>query len=165
LFRSYCQRSSSWFSIADTQDASTEKIHDKVINILKESFRPEFLNRIDEIVIFNYLGKNEIKKIVELELRKVDKRLGVKNISLTVTETAKEVLAARGFDANLGARPLRRVIQKLVLDPLAIKIVSGEVQEGDNILVDAQNSEIIIKPPLKKLNFLKLLKLPLNYVS
>jgi len=60
---------------------------------------------------------------------------------------------------------LRRVIQKLVLDPLAIKIVSGEVQEGDNILVDAQNSEIIIKPPLKKLNFLKLLKLPLNYVS
>jgi len=146
------------FSIADTQDASTEKIHDKVINILKESFRPEFLNRIDEIVIFNYLGKNEIKKIVELELRKVDKRLGVKNISLTVTETAKEVLAARGFDANLGARPLRRVIQKLVLDPLAIKIVSGEVQEGDNILVDAQNSEIIIKPPLKKIKLPKTIK-------
>jgi len=116
---------------------------------LKESFRPEFLNRIDEIVIFNYLGTKEIKMIVDLELNKVEKRLYSKHISLTVTDAAKEILAARGFDANLGARPLRRVIQKLVLDNLALKIVSGEVKEGDNILVDALQDQIIVKSPVR----------------
>ena len=137
------------FSVQAAEDGSNEKIHDKVMAVLKESFRPEFLNRIDEIVIFNYLGKDEIKKIVDLELRKVDKRLRSKNIGITVTDAAKDVLAARGFDANLGARPLRRVIQKLVLDALALKIVSGEVKEGDNALVDAQDSNIVIKLPVK----------------
>jgi len=135
------------FSVQTAADATKEKLHEKVMAVLKEAFRPEFLNRIDEIVIFNYLGKEEIKKIVDLELNKVEKRLRHKNISIAVTEIAKEVLAQRGFDSNLGARPLRRVIQKLVLDALALKIVSGDVKEGDNILVDAADNEIVIKSP------------------
>ena len=135
------------FSAQTAEDSSKEKLHDKVMAVLKEAFRPEFLNRIDEIVIFNYLGKEEIKRIVDLELNKVGKRLHHKNIGITVTEVAKDVLAQRGFDSNLGARPLRRVIQKLVLDALALKIVSGDVKEGDNILVDAKDSEIVINSP------------------
>jgi len=137
------------FSVQNAEDATKEKLHDKVMAVLKEAFRPEFLNRIDEIVIFNYLGKPEIKKIVDLELGKVDKRLSRKKISVTVSESAKELLAQRGFDSNLGARPLRRVIQKLVLDALALKIVSGDVKEGDNVLVEAEGSEIVVKAPEK----------------
>lgn len=135
------------FSAQSAEDITKEKLHEKVMGVLKESFRPEFLNRIDEVVIFNYLGKEDIKKIVDLELKKVDKRLHHKNIRINVTENAKEVLAQRGFDSNLGARPLRRVIQKLVLDALALKIVSGEVREGDNVFVDTKDSEIVIKSP------------------
>jgi ATP-dependent Clp protease ATP-binding subunit ClpA len=112
---------------------------------LKEEFRPEFLNRIDEIIIFNYLGKPEIKKIVDLELQKVAERLKNKKIEIKVTEKAKELLAERGFDPNLGARPLKRVIQKLVLDPLSLKIVGGKVLEGEKVMVDLENDEIIFR--------------------
>ena len=80
------QRSGAGFFGANREDSGKEKIHDKVMAVLKESFRPEFLNRVDEIVIFNYLGKEEIKKIVDLELQKVDKRLHSKNIRITVAE-------------------------------------------------------------------------------
>ena len=124
-----------------TQEAS---LRAKVMVALKEKFRPEFLNRIDEIVIFNYLGKKEIRQIVELELAKVAKRLEGKKISIVVTDKAKEILAQKGFDPNLGARPLRRVIQKLVLDPLALKIVAGQAKEGERVFVDGVGAKIVI---------------------
>jgi len=114
---------------------------------LKENFRPEFLNRIDEIIIFNYLGKPEIKKIVDLELEKVAERLKSKKIEIQATESAKEFLAERGFDQNLGARPLKRVIQKQVLDPLSLKIVSGEVKEGERVMVDLEEGKIKFLTP------------------
>ncbi len=146
------------FSARPDEENGKEKIHDKVMAVLKESFRPEFLNRVDEIVIFNYLGKSEIKKIVDLELQKVDKRLGSKNIRVIVSDPAKELLSRRGFDSNLGARPLRRVIQKLVLDGLALKIVSGEIKEGDSVLVDAENDEIVVKAPVREIKTRKTAK-------
>jgi ATPases with chaperone activity, ATP-binding subunit len=146
------------FSVQSAEDASKEKTHDKVMAVLKEAFRPEFLNRVDEIVIFNYLGKEEIKRIVDLELQKVGKRLHAKHIGISVTESAKEVLSQRGFDSNLGARPLRRVIQKLVLDALALKIVSGTVKDGDNVLVDAQNNEIVVNSPVRNIKTRKAAK-------
>ena len=124
---------------------SRENLKEKVMAALKENFRPEFLNRIDEIIIFNYLGKPEIKKIVDLQLANVAERLRQKQIEIKVTEKAKEFLAERGFDQNLGARPLKRVIQKMVLDPLALKIVSGELKEKDNIIVDLQGNGIVFK--------------------
>ncbi|MDP1538480.1 MAG: AAA family ATPase [bacterium] len=124
---------------------SRENLKEKVMAALKENFRPEFLNRIDEIIIFNYLGKPEIKKIVDLQLANVAERLRQKQIEIKVTEKAKEFLAERGFDQNLGARPLKRVIQKMVLDPLALKIVSGELKEKDNIIVDLQADGIVFK--------------------
>ncbi|MFH1181226.1 MAG: AAA family ATPase [bacterium] len=129
----------------DTEKGERESLRDKVMTSLKENFRPEFLNRIDEIIIFNYLDKPEIKKIVELELQKVINRLQAKKIDLDIAESVKEFLAERGFDPNLGARPLKRVIQKQVLDPLSLKIVSGEIGEKDRILVGLENSRIVFK--------------------
>jgi len=122
-------------------------LKEKVMDALRENFRPEFLNRIDEIVIFNYLGKEEIRKIVELELEKIRQRLSNKNIDIKITQGAKDFLSKKGFDPNLGARPLKRVIQKLVLDPLALKIVGGQVKEKDKIIVDLEKDQIIFRSP------------------
>ena len=129
----------------DEEKSAREALREKVISALKENFRPEFLNRVDEIVIFNYLGKSEIKKIVDLELQKVTERLKEKKIEIQVTQKAKEILAERGFDPNLGARPLKRVIQREVLDPLSLKIVSGEIKEGERVVVDFEENKIIFR--------------------
>jgi ATP-dependent Clp protease ATP-binding subunit ClpB len=122
--------------------AEKEGLKDKVMSALRESFRPELLNRIDEIIIFNYLGKLQIKKIVNLELSKVVKRLKQNGIDIEITEVAKEFLAEKGYDPNLGARPLKRVIQKEVLNPLSMKIVSGEIKSGEKIVVDCRKDKI-----------------------
>ncbi|MCK4520266.1 AAA family ATPase [Candidatus Parcubacteria bacterium] len=128
----------------EKKEEVSQSLKDKVMPALKDSFRPEFLNRIDEIIIFNYLGKKEIKKIVEIELGKVVNRLKSKKITLNVTSKAKEFLAEKGFDPNLGARPLKRVIQKLVLDPLALKIVVGLLKEGERITADLKDGKIVL---------------------
>jgi ATP-dependent Clp protease ATP-binding subunit ClpA len=135
------------FVTGDEKKTQREALREKVISALKENFRPEFLNRIDEIVIFDYLSKEEIKKIVELELAKVTERLERKKIKIRVSEKAKEFLAEKGFDPNLGARPLKRVIQREVLDPLSLKIVSGEIKEGEGVIVDFANGKIIFQTP------------------
>ncbi|MDO8424718.1 MAG: AAA family ATPase [bacterium] len=133
--------------LGNSETGEKENLKEKVMEVLRSNFRPEFLNRIDEIVIFNHLDKQEIKKIVELEIQKVVTRLKQKNIEIKITQPAKDLLAEQGFDPNLGARPLKRVIQKLVLDPLAIKIVSGEIKNKDEIIIDAQDSQIIFRSP------------------
>ncbi|KPJ55368.1 Clp protease ClpB [Parcubacteria bacterium DG_72] len=125
--------------------AEKKNLKDKVMDVLRESFRPEFINRIDDIVIFNYLSKEDIKKIVDLELNKVSSRLSQKGIKIKVSEKAKQKLAEQGFDSNLGARPLKRVIQKRVLDPLALKIVTGQVLQGEEVKVDIDKDKIAIK--------------------
>ncbi|TSC56710.1 MAG: ATP-dependent Clp protease ATP-binding subunit ClpB [Parcubacteria group bacterium Greene0714_21] len=132
--------------VASSGEAESKKnaAKERVMAALKEEFRPEFLNRIDEFILFNYLGKAEIKNIVDLELAKVAKRMREHDIVLEVTEKAKELLAVKGFDQNLGARPLRRVVQKRVLDPLALQIVGGEIKAGDRVLLEASGEEIII---------------------
>ena len=139
--------------------AKRESLKEKIMKSLKENFRPEFLNRIDEIVIFNYLGKPEIKKIVDLELDKVENRLKSKKIKLKVSERLKELLAEKGFDPNLGARPLKRTIQKLILDPLSLKIISDEIKEGDNVFADISGEEIIFQSPETLIKFKKKKKL------
>ena len=139
------QEASLGFLGGDEKISQREALKEKVMTALKENFRPEFLNRIDEIIIFNYLGKPEIKKIVDLELAKVAQRLESKKIEIKVTESAKEFLAEKGFDQNLGARPLKRVIQRQVLDPLSLKIVSGQVREGERVVVDLEADKIIFR--------------------
>ena len=137
--------------VAEEQKLSQKKdLKEKVLSALKEKFRPEFLNRIDEIIIFDYLGVPEIKKIVNLELKKVQERLKKKQILLNVSEKAKEILVQEGFDSNLGARPLKRVIQKMILDPLALKMVIGQIQERDSVQINAKDRKIIFEEPTKK---------------
>lgn len=139
---------------AEEEIAERESMKDKIMDSLKEQFRPEFLNRIDEIVIFNNLNKSEIKQIVELELSKVEKRLISKDIAMRVSEKAKEFLANEGFDPNLGARPLKRVIQRMILDPLSLRIVTNEISEGSRIIIDVKNGKIVFETPklLPKIN-------------
>ncbi|MGH3054989.1 MAG: type VI secretion system ATPase TssH, partial [Gaiellaceae bacterium] len=100
-------------------------------------FKPEFLNRVDDIIIFRPLGKEQLVKIIELRLEDVRRLLADRKISLELTDGARELLFAEGFDPNFGARPLKRAIQKLVQDPLALKILDGEVLHGDHVIVDA----------------------------
>ena len=132
-----------------------ESMKDKIMDSLRDQFRPEFLNRIDEIVIFNYLKTEEIKRIVDLEFLKVQKRLAAKEITIKISEKAKEFLAKEGFDPNLGARPLKRVIQRLILDPLSVKIVTNEIAEGSRVLIDEKNGKVTFETPklLSKMSF------------
>ncbi|MDO8559189.1 MAG: AAA family ATPase [bacterium] len=133
--------------LAGKEGKDREDLKGKVMEALRENFKPEFLNRIDEIVIFNHLGKPEIKEIVELELRKVAERLSQKDIEIKISQQVKDILAEKGFDPNLGARPLKRVIQKLVLDPLALRIVTGQIQAKDRVMIDAEGEKIIFRMP------------------
>jgi len=118
-------------SEAEFDDASKQ-----VINALHAHFKPEFLNRVDDIIIFRPLGKEQLVKIIELRLEDVRRLLAERKISLELTDAAKDLLFTEGFDPNFGARPLKRAIQKLVQDPLALKILDGEVLHGDHVIVD-----------------------------
>ncbi|OGZ65304.1 MAG: ATP-dependent chaperone ClpB [Candidatus Staskawiczbacteria bacterium RIFCSPHIGHO2_01_FULL_36_16] len=143
----YINKMSSMGFDTKEEQAERESMREKIFDSLKESFRPEFLNRIDEVVIFNYLKKAQIKNIVDLELAKVEKRLAAKEIKIQISERAKDLLVKEGFDPNLGARPLKRVIQRLILDPLSIKIVTNEVAEGSRVLVDEKLGKIVFEVP------------------
>src|SRR5712691_9021645 len=114
-----------------------EKASEQVMNALHGHFRPEFLNRVDDIIVFSPLGKEQLVKIIELRLEDVRRLLADRKISIELTDSAKELLFTQGYDANFGARPLKRAIQKLIQDPLALKILDGEVPHGDHIVVDA----------------------------
>ncbi len=109
----------------------------QVMNTLHGHFKPEFLNRVDDIIIFHPLGKEQLVKIIELRLEDVRRLLADRKISLELTDAAKDLMFTQGFDPNFGARPLKRAIQKMIQDPLALKILDGEVLHGDHIVVDA----------------------------
>ncbi len=118
---------------ADAFDRASKQ----VMETLHGHFKPEFLNRVDDIIIFHPLGKEQLVKIVELRLEDLRRLLADRKISLELTDAAKELLFTEGYDPNFGARPLKRAIQKLVQDPLALKILDGEVLHGDHVVVDA----------------------------
>ena len=114
-----------------------ERASKQVLDALHGHFKPEFLNRVDDIIIFHPLGKEQLVKIVDLRLEDLRRLLADRKISLELTDAAKELLFTEGYDPNFGARPLKRAIQKLVQDPLALKILDGEVLHGDHVVVDA----------------------------
>ncbi|MBC8522049.1 MAG: ATP-dependent chaperone ClpB, partial [Methanomicrobia archaeon] len=125
------------------QEFSGKELHEKVMETLKMRFRPEFLNRIDEIIIFNPLGMDEIKKIVEIQMRYLQERLAGKKISISVSESVKELIASKGFDPVFGARPIKRTIQRMIEDPLSMQILNGEFGEGDTIKMDVSEGTIV----------------------
>jgi len=122
-----------------------KELRSKVMEALKMQFRPEFLNRIDEIVIFNSLGKDEIKRIVEIQLQYLQDRLIEKKISISFSDKIKELIADKGFDPIFGARPIKRTIQQMIENPLSIKILNGDFVENDIIKTDVKNKVIIFK--------------------
>ncbi|WP_426745630.1 ATP-dependent chaperone ClpB [Myxococcus faecalis] len=119
------------------KDELDEKTRDEVLDALRAHFRPEFLNRVDEIVIFEPLRKKDIYRIVDLQLAKLGKLLADKRLTLELTDAARELLAERGYDPTYGARPLKRAVQKNLLDPLAIKVLNCDFAPGDTIQADA----------------------------
>jgi len=118
-------------------ESAFEEATKQVMNALHGHFRPEFLNRVDDIIVFRPLGKEQLVKIVDLRLEDLRRLLSDRKISLELTDAAKELLFAEGYDPNFGARPLKRAIQKLIQDPLALKILDGDVLHGDHVVVDA----------------------------
>jgi ATP-dependent Clp protease ATP-binding subunit ClpA len=115
---------------------SDEQLKSKLMDVLRHTFKPEFLNRIDETVIFHSLGKPEIERIVEIQLGDLRKRLAERKLQLEVTAEAKAVLAERGYDPVFGARPLKRTIQRMIENPLAVEVLAGRFVEGDTIVVE-----------------------------
>ena len=131
--------------IQELGDTNSPEMEKRVMDALRSTFKPEFLNRIDEIVIFNSLGLEEIKKIVEIQMGLLAKRLETSKITLELTDKAKEFLANSGFDPVYGARPLKRTIQHLVQDPLAMKILDGSVKEGDHLRMDVRDGNLVFE--------------------
>jgi ATP-dependent Clp protease ATP-binding subunit ClpB len=121
-----------------------EEMRRRVMEAVKDHFRPEFLNRVDEMLIFHTLSLTQIKAIVEIQLKRVEKRLAERKLGLEVTEQAKEFLAREGYDPVFGARPLRRAIQRVLQDPLARRLLEHEFVEGDTVRVDAARGELIL---------------------
>jgi ATP-dependent Clp protease ATP-binding subunit ClpB len=115
---------------------------------MTQLFRPEFLNRIDEIVEFKPLSKEQIGEIVDLQLRRVRERLAERGLSLEITDEAKDVLAEAGWDPTYGARPLKRAIQRLVENPLALRLLEGDFAEGDTVRIDAKDGELVFEKAL-----------------
>ena len=103
---------------------------------MRQHFRPEFLNRVDEIIFFHALSRQHIKQIIDIQVRGLMKRLEERKIKVELTERTKEFLVQEGYDPVYGARPLKRAIQRRVLDPLALRVLEGEFAEGDRIVVD-----------------------------
>jgi ATP-dependent Clp protease ATP-binding subunit ClpB len=122
-----------------------EKVRPLIMQELRNTLRPEFLNRIDEVVIFLPLGREHIDRIVDIQLGHLRRRLAAKRIELEVSDTAKALLAREGYDPTFGARPLKRTIQRLVQDPLALKILEGDVVEGDTVRVDAEGDHLVFR--------------------
>jgi ATP-dependent Clp protease ATP-binding subunit ClpB len=130
---------------AGADEVSYQRMRDRVLEALRQQFRPEFLNRVDEILVFRALTEEELAKIVEIQVGWLQKRLEDRRIELEFSEEAKELLAKRGYDPVYGARPLRRVIQKTVETPLAKKIMTGDVPDGSRVRVSAEHQEILFQ--------------------
>jgi len=136
------------FSTGDNKDEvekEYENTKKEVMAELKRNFRPEFVNRIDEIIVFHKLTENELKQIVNIMLNQIKDRIKERNITLEIDEKAKELIIKKGTDTNYGARPLRRAIQTMLEDKLAEEILDGKLKNGDTARITAEDDEIIIK--------------------
>ncbi|HCW32845.1 MAG: ATP-dependent chaperone ClpB, ATP-dependent Clp protease ATP-binding subunit ClpB [Candidatus Peregrinibacteria bacterium GW2011_GWF2_39_17] len=131
--------------VIEKYSTDAKKQYDAVLKVLQMQFRPEFLNRVDDIIIFQYLIEEEISEIVGIQIAKVAERLAKKGITLEITKMARMWLASAGFDQAFGARPLKRVIQNKILDELALQIVEGKIMAGDKVVVDFKGDEVVIE--------------------
>ncbi len=150
-----------FLAVDDTKAKREEELKNKIQKSLEHHFRPEFLNRLDEIVIFNSLDTDALKQIAKIQLERLMQRIKNRNISISIAPSAEEALSKEGYDPHYGARPLRRLIQSKILNPLAEQIIGGKIKEEDSVLVDYNGKEFVIilkntkktlaKPKAKKL--------------
>ena len=132
----YVRKAGSLGFLQPTDSDEVRQSHEKITKALKDTFRPEFINRIDEIITFSPLGKEHMSKIVELQMKEVQERISEQGLNVQLTDAARDWLAETGYDPTFGARPLRRILQKHVESPLSTQLLSGTFHEGDTILVD-----------------------------
>jgi len=138
------------FKAADNRELSYNEIKDKVMSELKQTFRPEFLNRVDEVIVFHKLTKEQIYSIIDLMISRLAQQLELQGIIIEITESAKELLLKKGYDEKMGARPMRRSIQNLIEDPISEKIINGEIKSGQAIRVSSEDGQMIFD--IKKVN-------------
>lgn len=131
-------------------EGNSEQQEAGVMEALRSHFRPEFLNRVDETVLFQRLGRKELQRIVRLQLERVEARLCRKGLSLRISKESEDFLAEEGYDPIYGARPLKRAIQKRLLDPLSLQVLEGVFVEGDTVEVEMQNGEIVCQIAQKR---------------
>jgi len=133
-------------SVEIAAETIDERIRDRIEAILTTTFKPEFLNRLDETVIFHRLSREDIGRIVELQVAQLAGRVAEKGIEIELTEDARTLLGNLGYDPTYGARPLKRVIQKQLVDRLALKLLEGEFAEGQRVRVDAEDGQLAFRP-------------------
>jgi ATP-dependent Clp protease ATP-binding subunit ClpA len=126
-------------------EAANEKAKVEVMNLLRQTIRPEFLNRVDEVIVFDKLSRDEVHEIVDLMVARDQRQMAAQGFNLEFTDAARDVLADKGYDPELGARPLRRAIQQHVEDPLSERILWKEFAPGATVLVDAEDGEIVFR--------------------
>lgn len=129
--------------IVDLGPEQERQMKEQVMSSLKSQFKPEFLNRVDEVIIFHQLGRDQVKRIIDLQVNTLKKRLAERHIDIVLSDAARELLLDEGYDPAYGARPMKRAIQRLVLDPLAVKVLQGDYKDGDTVEVDASGGEIV----------------------
>ena len=139
------QKTLGFAPVQDTIDSEYEKMKENIMEELKKTFRPEFINRVDEIIVFHALEDEHLRKIVPLMLENAIKRLAQKDIHLTISDAAKDFMVKEGFDPVYGARPLRRAIQRAVEDNLSEEILAGRIKVGDKVLIDVENDKLVFK--------------------
>src|SRR5258708_3111414 len=127
----------SEYLVAQPEGEDIEAVRDQVMAVVRASFRPEFLNRVDEIILFHRLKRDEMGRIVDIQMRRLGKLLEERKITIVLEPSARDWLADKGWDPAYGARPLKRVIQKSVQDPLAEMILSGRVKDGEKVVISA----------------------------
>ncbi|MEW5884511.1 MAG: AAA family ATPase, partial [Armatimonadota bacterium] len=133
----------------DVPIGTDEQVKERMLSKVREYFRPEFVNRIDDIVVFHPLGVEHIKRIVDIQLERLSDRLRERKIEVRLTDKAREQLALEGYDPSYGARPLKRAIQRMILNPLAKHILEGKVKDGDNVVVDYKDGEFTFQPAVQ----------------
>lgn len=144
------------FKKINTEDLSYDEIKEKVMSELKQAFRPEFLNRVDEVIVFHKLQKQQVYNIMDLMMSRVQQQLELQGITIELKKNAKELLLEKGYDSSMGARPMRRCIQNLIEDPISEKLISGEIRSGQKIEVSAKDKKMHFD--IKKLNRSSVLK-------
>ena len=141
--RDIAKAANTGFNLGTNTESSYQRMKEQVSAELKQQFRPEFLNRLDDIIVFKQLTEPQVRQIVDLDVKQLNDRLFDRHMSLELTDAAKDLLAQKGFDPLLGARPLRRVIQRDIEDAISEKILMGDLEDGQRVKVDAEGEGIL----------------------